>query len=172
MSISTQLSALLEDRTAIRSALLNQGISAASTHGFDDFASDIRAIRAAVGLTVKQGETELTSTVSGYTFAHYLNVLPHLAIFYTTDPTAWANTSGAPVLLATVRFANASGMVSAGYKTFSIWRNADGTLSGEANPNCGILTDPTTTQMTVTGPSGAPLRAGIPYKWFVARFDT
>lgn len=44
MSIASEITALTSDRNAIRTALVNQGITAASTHGFDDFATDIAAI--------------------------------------------------------------------------------------------------------------------------------
>lgn len=44
MSIASEIQRLQTDRTAIQSALVAQGISAASSHGFDDFAADIASI--------------------------------------------------------------------------------------------------------------------------------
>lgn len=43
MSIATQITALTNDRNAIRNALIDKSVDA-STHGFDEFASDIASI--------------------------------------------------------------------------------------------------------------------------------
>ena len=44
MSIASEITALTTDRNNIRTALVNKGVTAASNHGFDDFASDIASI--------------------------------------------------------------------------------------------------------------------------------
>ena len=44
MSIASQIAALTTDRNDIRAALVNQGVSAAANHGFDDFAGDINSL--------------------------------------------------------------------------------------------------------------------------------
>ena len=44
MSIADKITQLTNIRAAIRSALVNKGVTAASTHNYEDFASDIAAI--------------------------------------------------------------------------------------------------------------------------------
>ena len=43
-SIAQNLTKLANDKTAIQTALVNKGVTSASTHGFDDFATDIASI--------------------------------------------------------------------------------------------------------------------------------
>lgn len=59
MSIASEITALTADRNAIRTALVNQGVTAASTHGFDDFATDIASISAG-------GSIEITETLDSH----------------------------------------------------------------------------------------------------------
>lgn len=51
MSIADKITQLTNIRAAIRTALVNKGISAASSHNFSDFASDIGAISGGGGIT-------------------------------------------------------------------------------------------------------------------------
>lgn len=44
MAISDEITRLQNDKAAIQSALVAQGITAAGSHGYDDFATDIAAI--------------------------------------------------------------------------------------------------------------------------------
>lgn len=57
MSIETQLQALLNDRDAIREALIEQGVDEAEDHGFDDFAEDIASIVGGGGAAIAVTET-------------------------------------------------------------------------------------------------------------------
>ena len=58
MAISDEITRLQNDKAAIQSALVAQGITAAGSHGFDDFAADIAAISG--------GGTVLTPTAGDY----------------------------------------------------------------------------------------------------------
>lgn len=58
MSIATQISALTTDRNDIRDALVTKGVTAASEHGYDDFAEDILSIVAGNGAAVTVVESE------------------------------------------------------------------------------------------------------------------
>lgn len=50
--IATNLQKLVDDRDDIRTALVAKGVTAASTHGFDDFATDIASIESGVSSDV------------------------------------------------------------------------------------------------------------------------
>lgn len=69
MSIASQITALTTDRNNIRTALVNQGVTEAANHGFDDFAEDIASIQSG-GYTVVEtpdshGGTVLQITTDG-----------------------------------------------------------------------------------------------------------
>ena len=57
MSIATEIAALTTDRNNIRTALVEQGVLVASTHGFDDFAEDIASIVGGSGSAITVTET-------------------------------------------------------------------------------------------------------------------
>lgn len=66
MSIASEIQRLQTDRTAIQNALVAQGVSAASSHGFDDFAADIASISGG-GSTddwLKNGDTHLWLSIT------------------------------------------------------------------------------------------------------------
>lgn len=72
MSIASQITALTTDRNNIRTALVNKGVSTASSHGFDDFASDIDSISTGSGQSITNpiyGGTAFM-TVSAYTHTY------------------------------------------------------------------------------------------------------
>ena len=75
MSIASQITALTTDRNAIRAALVNQGVTAASTHGFDDFATDINNLSPIPAITETQD-------------SHGGTILDIRAIDYTSDTVA------------------------------------------------------------------------------------
>lgn len=54
MSIASEITALTADRDAIRAVLVNKGVTAASTHGFDDFADDIDSITPGDPITITE----------------------------------------------------------------------------------------------------------------------
>ena len=64
MSLATQITALTDDRAAIRSALVTTGVAAASGHGFDSFAADIAAIPSGSGFSAALTVT-VTATSGG-----------------------------------------------------------------------------------------------------------
>lgn len=57
MSIASQITALTTDRNDIRTALVEQGVLEASSHGFDDFAEDIASIVSGGGSAITITET-------------------------------------------------------------------------------------------------------------------
>lgn len=65
MSIADKITQLTNIRAAIRTALQNKGISAASSHDFADFAADIAAI--VIGGTI-QSSKRVSASVSGPTY--------------------------------------------------------------------------------------------------------
>ena len=75
MSIASQITALTTDRNAIRAALVNQGVSAAVNHGFDDFAADINNLNPIPAITETQD-------------SHGGTILDIRAIDYTSDTVA------------------------------------------------------------------------------------
>lgn len=115
--------------------------------------------------------TETTRT-SALTISHLLGTIPDLVAFYTADSTAWSPTSGAPAIMAAARFVDASGMNTAGYKSFAIRRlSSGGSLAGSANPSgYGITADPTSNSFTVECSSTNPIFAGVEYKWVAIKF--
>jgi len=67
MSIATEITALTADRNDIRTALVNKGVSAASAHGFDDFAGDITNMpsgTATIVVSPVSGKTITSCTVT------------------------------------------------------------------------------------------------------------
>ena len=128
MSIATQIDALTTDRNNIRTALVNQGVSDASSHGFDSFASDIASIppsgtdvsdTTAVAADVRSGKWfYLSSGVgthgtlpdgSATTPATTISVTPSVAIDSTTGEVT-ASVSGSQSVTPTV----STGYVSSG----------------------------------------------------------
>lgn len=99
MSIAFEITALTTDRNNIRTALVNQGVTDAANHGFDDFASDIANISSG---SVDLSNDTVTSDVllDGYT-AHdasgtlitgsyvepYIPVVEKMVNFYDYDGT-------------------------------------------------------------------------------------
>ena len=63
MSVASEITALTADRDDIRAALVDQGISGASSHGFDDFAADIAAISGSSPTQSKTATPSLTQQV-------------------------------------------------------------------------------------------------------------
>lgn len=66
MSIATQITRLQNIKAAIRQALVNKGITAASTHDMDDFATDIGSIP--TGIDTSDATAYAANVVSPYTF--------------------------------------------------------------------------------------------------------
>lgn len=119
MSIATEITNLTNDRAAIRTALVNKGVTAASEHGFSSFAADIAAIVAGGGISNTDGVivvlTKANATVaaspslnfsvhelSGNPTAHIAAVPPNAFGTYTittssstaADKTATVNVEG------------------------------------------------------------------------------
>lgn len=67
MSIATEISALTNDRNAIRAALVDKGVSAGD-HGFDDFAEDISGISVgSAPLMLYAGNNKFATESGGWT---------------------------------------------------------------------------------------------------------
>lgn len=172
--IAPELTRLISVRSSMRTAVAAKSASDVSDHTFSQLVTDIgniislpREISRMASGTTTQSVTSVEFSMTMPTF----NAIPELVIFYTTDSTMWANTPDKPALLATIRFADVTGASTAGMKTCSIWRNADGSLSGGANPSYGILTDPVLNQFVVTGSSSAPIVKDVEYKYIAIRFN-
>lgn len=93
MSISSEISRLQTDRTAIQSALVAQGVSAASSHGFDDFAADIASISGGGSSRLVTGKFTANSTtgVQNVTIPYTGNGYPIAAIVCLSDGLTSAN---------------------------------------------------------------------------------
>lgn len=172
-NIAEELMRLINVRTRIRNNVAAKGVTGVSNHTFDELADDIENIVSLPnGISkMKFGNATISIDVSANTLSHNLGSVPDIVAAYTTDSSLWAATANAPAILATIRFVEVSGSLGSGYKTLSIWRNADGTIGGGINPAYGIIADPTTTQFTISGAQSVPVAGGKEYKWFAIKLS-
>ena len=90
--IATNLQTLVEDRDDIRTALVAKGISAASNHGFNDFADDIASIESGVSSDVLLeiiNATTPIATLDTYPYRYQINDIKSSDYIHSTADTSY-----------------------------------------------------------------------------------